>query len=535
MAGWSEVRINRRELLKAGAMGTVGLTGAAALLAACESPGGSTTSPSPSPTSSEPVRGGTLTVAMISSGQAETLSVPTAVNLVDTARVVNLYEGLFGYDDQGKVVPALAESAEPNADATVWTVTLLDGVVFHDGKPLTADDVVYTIKSWGSPDSFFSPIAGLIIDFDNVRKRGDLVVEVPMLRGVAEFPSVTTFFNAFVIPEGFEDFANPIGTGPFKFESFTPGRQSVFVANPDYREEGRPYIDRLVIDSSYTSDDARMNALLGGDADVAPSVPYAAAKANETSSDVQIVRSAGNQFNAFRFRVDQAPFSDPRVMQALKMTVDRDQMNEVVYSGYGTPGNDLAPAGVEFFPSDIPAPTADPEGARELLRDAGQEGLTFTLETAPAFSGQIEAATLFKEQASQAGITVNLKRVDASLYFTFDGGLLSRPVGQTFWLTLPSLTVWYLEALWSGAPYNETGWGDDQSDALLFDAMGEVDPTSAEDKWRAVSEAQLERGGYVMYTNPDYIDGYHPSVQGLKPSPKGWVNYWKFKEGWIEA
>jgi peptide/nickel transport system substrate-binding protein len=532
VAGWDAVRLSRRDLLKAGAAGSLGLS-AVALLAACQDENKKATGATGATTA--PVRGGTITVAMISSGQAETVSVPTAVNLVDTARVVNLYDGLFGYDDQGNVVPALAESAEPNADATLWTVTLRDGVVFHDGKPLTADDVVYTIKSWGSPDSYFSPIAGLIIDFKGVRKRGDLVVEVPMLLGVAEFPSVTTFFNAFVIQDGFDDFANPIGTGPFKFESFTPGRSSEFVANPDYWEQGKPYIERLIIDSSYTTDDARMNALLAGDADVVPSLPYASAKANENSSDIQVVRSAGNQFNALKFRIDEVPFSDPLVMQALKLVVDRPQLADVVYSGFGVPGNDVAPAGVEYFPSDIPAPTRDPEQARSLLSQAGQEGLTFTLETAPAFSGQVEAATLFKEQAREAGIEVNLKQVDPGLYFTFDGGLISRPAGQTFWLTLPSMTVWYLEALWSGAPYNETGWGNDQTDSVLFDAMGEVDPSAAQEKWRAVSEQQIDSGGYVMYVNPDYIDGYLPNVRDLKPSPKGWVNYWKFKDGWLDG
>lgn len=531
MSRWDEVKLSRRDVLKAGAAGTLGLS-AAALLAACQDEDTPNSSAEQSP--GAPMRGGTMTVAMISSGQAETISVPTSVNLVDTARVVNLYEGLFGYDDEGRVVPALAESAEPNSDATVWTIRIRDGVVFHDGKPLTTDDIVYTIKSWGSPDSYFSPIAGLIIDFEGVRKRGDRVVEVPMLLGVAEFPSVTTFFNAFVIKEGFKDFANPIGTGPFKFESFTPGRRSEFVANPDYWEEGKPYVERLIIDSSYTSDEARVNALSSGDADVVPSLPYASAQANEGSPDVTVLRSAGNQFNAFKFRVDEAPFSDPRVMQALKMVVDRPQLNEVVYSGYGVPGNDLAPAGVEYFPSDIAPPTRDPEGARSLLRAAGEDGLTFTLETSPAFSGQIEAATLFKEQAEDAGITVNLERVDAGLYFTVDGGLLSRPVGQTFWLTLPSMTVWYLEALWSGAPYNETGWGDDETDDVLFDAMAEVEPSRAQEKWRTVSEQQVDRGGYIMYTNPDYVDGYRPNVQGLKPSPKGWVNYWKFKDGWLD-
>src|SRR4051812_35136227 len=256
--------LNRRDLFRRGALGA-GALAAGQLLAACgggssgapgstATPGGPGTSTGPAG-GGTPVKGGTLRVGMLSQGTAETLAPPKALVQPDYVRQVNLYDQLFLPVPNG-TAPGLATSAEPNRDATVWTLKLRDGITWHDGKPFTADDVVYTIKSWGSKESAYRAQATALIDLDNVRKLDPLTVRVPLRTAFAAFPSFTAWITALVIQDGTTNFDHPIGTGPFKFGSFAPGRNSVFSANPDYWR-GAPLVDELVVDSSFTDDAAR--------------------------------------------------------------------------------------------------------------------------------------------------------------------------------------------------------------------------------------------------------------------------------------
>ena len=183
-------------------------------------------------------------------------------------------------------MPGLAESAEPNADATVWTVKLRSDVSWHDGKPLTADDVAASIKTWANPKNGFSTLATQLMDLGRVRARSPLTVEVPFKIPIADFPGVVAgYFYYITRPDIYEKGAMPIGTGPFKYQSFIPGQRAVFVANKDYWG-GAPYVDQQIINSSFTDDSARMNALLSGSIDIAPQYPGAREGQREQRSDL---------------------------------------------------------------------------------------------------------------------------------------------------------------------------------------------------------------------------------------------------------
>src|SRR5487761_2380798 len=221
--------LTRRSLLE-GAAGVGLAVGGASLLAACGS-SSSSSSTSSTPTGAlealpggTPKKGGTLTVGVISGGQEENLFPGTSVGTPDFVRDYPLYNLLFYLGPKvTPLIPGLALSAEPNKDATVWTFKLRPGVLWHDGKPFTADDVVY--------------------NFQAVRKRDTLTVEVPLNVPVAEFPTIFAYFDFPVVQNGATAKTaakQPIGTGPFKYSSFTPGSQSVFDANPDYWESGKP-------------------------------------------------------------------------------------------------------------------------------------------------------------------------------------------------------------------------------------------------------------------------------------------------------
>ena len=340
--------VSRRDFLRR----TAGLglaVGAGGFLAACGGGGGGSTSSGGStagggaiPTGGvaalaggTPVKGGTFTVGMLTLGAAENLFPGTAVPNPDVARGFSLYSFLF-YPNEGDnlypLVPGLAMSAEPNADATVWTFKLRDGVVWHDGKPFGAKDVVYNIvQLWSDPTKNYSAsfLAGLV-DFKGVKAVDNLTVEVPLVVPSAQFPTIFAWFNFGILQEGAtpeSTAANPIGTGPFKFQSFTPGQKSVFVRNENYWEEGKPYVDTLVIDTSFTDNNAMLNALLSGQLNllVGPALQQVAQQVS--SKQVQILQSstASNTY-AFGMRVDEGPFADNRVRQAFKLMTDRQAL-----------------------------------------------------------------------------------------------------------------------------------------------------------------------------------------------------------------
>ncbi len=526
--------MNRRDLLRAGVGTGIVALSSGLLLAGCGS--GSDQGPATGAATDDgkPIRGGTITVAMVSRGAAETLSPHAAISQNDWHRTKQINETLFRFGAEGTWEPWLAESAEPNADATEWTFRLREGVEWHDGKPLTADDLIYTFNSWRDPDVNFSSFAKSIVDFNRIKRLDDRTVRLGLKRGLAEFHTLTGFYPAAVVQDGFKNWKKPIGTGPFKFESFTPGKQSVFVRNPNYWRDGKPYVDRLVIDSSFSDEAARVNAVLSGAAQIVTAVPPALAKAHANSSRIEISQAPGPAFQSIAMRVDAKPFDDVRVRQALQLLVNREALAQNVFEGFATPGHDIGGFTLSYYADDLKR-VQDVEQAKSLLKAAGQTDLRISLKTHSGKAGFVEAGTLIARDFREAGVTMDINRVDPSTYFSKEAGYLSNPFNSQDWTQLQSLSNFYLQTLTTGAPYNVTHWGDDRADALLNEALKEVDETRAADKWREVQKLQFEQGGNLIYNNLAWVDGYSPSLRGIRATKAGWADGVDFASAWIAS
>jgi peptide/nickel transport system substrate-binding protein len=481
-----------------------------------------------------PVRGGTLRVGIITAGESETIDPMLALNIPDFVRTINLFDLMFKQESYGKVSPGLIESAEPNADATVWNFRVRDGVVWHDGKKLTADDIVWTIKnSWGNTANLQNAVLASIVDFAGVRKVGPRDVRVPLKVGVADFPTVTCSFNCLVVQEGTKPGSKTVGTGPFVLQSFTPGAKSVFTANRNYWQQGKPYVDRLVIDSSFSSEATRINALLSGQLDVVPGIPPSLAQAYANSRRMVIGNQPGPAFVGPVFRIDQDPFKDLKVRQALKLIPDRQVFVDSVFGGFASLGNDLCGATNEYWAADLKNPH-DPEKAKFLLKQAGHENLTLTLETSAVVPGMNETATLYAQQAKLAGVNVKLKVNDPAVYFAPGQGVLTRPLSVTYFgAGTNSLASFYLVALVANGVYNESHWGSPEDNALLFKALSETNPEKATEKWRAVQQKQLNQGPYIIPANFNYVDGYSLKVRGVQTTPSANCDNFTFAGGWV--
>jgi peptide/nickel transport system substrate-binding protein len=532
-------QLTRRDLLRAGAGSALVVSGAG-LLSACgggSSPGTSTARVS-QPAGGKPVRGGTLTVGHVTGGPSETIDPRKVFVPVDFSRTYSLYERLFTLTPDG-VAPGLATEATPNTDATVWTIRLRPDVVWHDGKAFTAEDVVYSIVvAWRTAGAYTGPFINSIIDCSGVRKRDAHTVEIPLRFAMADLPSVICTYNQPIMQDGTKNYNNGNGTGPFKLASFTPGTQSVFKANPNYWQTGVPYVDTLIINSSFSSSQAVFNALLAGNIDIMPAVPSSLARAHASSGAIVLGNSPGPAFAVPTMHVTKAPFTDVRVRQAMRLLADRETIIRSVFGPYAFLGNDCPGYTNKYWASSL-KPSYDPEKARALLKAAGQEKLALTLYTSDIVAGNNETATVYAQQASAAGVNVTVQVVPTAIYYgnSSPGGVYpNKQFSMNNWeVALNSLAQFYLQALWSKAPQNETGWGGPTADPLLFDALGELDPARAADKWLAVQKAQFDEGGYILTDYFNWLDGYSPKVRGIKATTVGNCDGYNYKTAWLAA
>jgi peptide/nickel transport system substrate-binding protein len=548
----ARANISRRGFLVGGA-GMAAL-GASGLLAACStSSGGSSPATSPSAGVSQlaggtPVNGGTFTMGVLTQGSEENLFPGFAIPNPDVARDYALYSLLF-YPNEGNLLyplqPGLALSAEVNSAATLWTFKLRPGVEWHNGKTFGADDVVYNIATlWSDPSKNYSAgyLAGLV-DFKNVKALDPLTVQIPLLIPSAEFPSIFAFFNFGLLPEGATAAStarNPIGTGAFKYQSFTPGQKSVFVRNPNYWEQGKPYVDTLVIDSSFTDNNAMLNAMLSGELNLMASPALEQVTQQVSAKQVQILRSASASTTyAFGMRVDTGPFADNRIRQGMKLMTDRQALINGALSGFADVGNDLQAPNCQYFASDL-KPEYDVDKAKSLFKAAGVEGNTFVLPTANVLPGMIESSTIWAQQAKAAGINIQLKVLQPGNYWTSAGGAYVRPFCLQVDQPTPSLTGQYRSLIQVGSPYWDTHWGAQQpggtaANNLILAAEAAVDTSKASDLWRQVQQEQVNQGGYVVWGLAPYIDFAGLNVRGLKASSALNFNNYRLQDGWIAA
>ena len=523
------MNVSRREFLKAGLAGSLAV-GAGGLLSACGT--GNTIKPFTTAKVGKPQTGGQLRTGLTGGSTADTLSPLNAITNVDFSRINNLYEPLVGLTPGARPVNVLAEELTSNAKATEWTIRVKQGVTFHNGKPLTADDVIYTFRAILNPKAPGSAAAGLAsIDAKGLTKLDAYTVRIPCSTPFATLHQALAIPGySDIVPVGFNPAApNGIGTGPFKVKSFKPGTQSTFVRYDGYWQSGMPYLDEIVI-TDYADQTSQVNALLAGQVDAVNLL------SEDVISEVQgesknILLSAGGGWNPFTMRVDTAPFNDVRVRQALRLVVDRQQMNDLVFGGFGTLGNDVFGIWAPEYDHSLPQRHQDIDQAKSLLKAAGAEGLHVTLVTADIAQGTVLAAQVFAQQASAAGVSVSVNDVTVNEFYGTN--YLKWPFAQDYWFYnfyLPQVSL----ATLPNAPFNETHWNNSRYNSLYAQAIATTDASLSTELAHEMQQIEYNEGGYIIPFFPPVIDGFGTNVGGLVPSKIGLsLNAYDFKGVWL--
>ncbi|TPQ20960.1 ABC transporter substrate-binding protein [Streptomyces sporangiiformans] len=511
--------------------GFLAATGAASLgalaLAGC---GGSGSEGSDAKGDGTPKRGGRLRAAFAGGGAGETLDPHLANLFADAARAKAMYDKLADYGADLSAQPRLAEKWESNKTLDRWQVTLRKAT-FHDGKPVTAADVLYSYRRIADPKQAFRAKASLDpIDLDASRATGERSIEFVLKRPTAELPNILAAFGAYIVPKDASDFdKKPIGSGPFRFVSFTPGRSAVFRRYDDYWE-GAPHLDELEFVVA-NEESARVNALLGGQVEYAHELNPTTARAHEGKGQIEIVRLRNSAMQGFAMKTDRAPFDDKRVREAFFLIADRKELVDGALSGAGVIGNDLFGKGYEYYADGLPQRAQDLDKARALLKQAGAEDLKVTLDTSAVAAGFTESAGIFRDQAKKAGVTVDVKMGSKDSYWAdiLDNGTLCCYRSGA----LP-IEAHISQRLLTDSTTNATKWKHKDFDALYQQAQSTRGKTERAAVYERMQRRLYSEGGFLIWGFADWILGTARNVGGVSTkAPANTLDWARFDKVWL--
>ncbi|SEK42326.1 peptide/nickel transport system substrate-binding protein [Roseovarius azorensis] len=371
----------------------------------------------------------------------------------------------------GKPAPDLATAWEPNADGTVWTFHIREGVRFHDGSTLDAHDVVYSIKRVIDPD-YGSPARAAVRMIESIEATGPFTVRMTLASTFADLPLQLMDPRLRIIPEGSGDTIDQtgIGTGPFRVQKFDPDGITVLIANEDYWE-GPPGLARIEV-IGVPDAQARLQAFLSGQLDMERGIVPLLRRALDKSLRYQLLEIPTGNWMGLAFRTDVPPYDDPRVRRALRLVVDRDEMLQLALDGGGVVSCDTPVAPNDQYRAEMDCPP-DPDRARELLAEAGYpDGIDIDLHVSVLDQSWPVIGVAFQEQAARAGIRVNLINAAADGYWS--NVWMKKDAFTTSWGDRPADQA-LNEAFHSTAKWNETYYANSDFDRLLEAARAELD------------------------------------------------------------
>lgn len=361
----------------------------------------------------EPVKGGEITVG-IAQDLDDSLDPHQTVAAGTREVLFNIFEGLVKPNSDGEMIPAVAEKYTLSEDGTTYTFTLREGVKFHNGQTVTAEDVVYSINRCAAvPEGQEKPLVAAFSAVKSVEALDEKTVAVTIAQRDLEFIS---YMTAAIIPADYENQDTaPVGTGPFKFVSRTPQQDFVMERFEDYW--GAPaWLDKVTYKICENADALVMN-LNGGSIDLCAHLT--SAQASQLNQSFQVLEGTMNLVQAIYLNNQAKPFDNQLVRQALCYAIDRQGIMDMVADGHGTAvGSSIYPAFTKYFlPELVDKYPHDVAKAKELLAQAGYpDGFDMTISVPNNYQPHMDTAEVVAEQLREAGINVTIQPVEWSTW-----------------------------------------------------------------------------------------------------------------------
>lgn len=479
-----------------------------------------------------PRRGGRIRVAGATAAVSDTLDPAKQSNQSDYIRGTLTYNGLTWLDSSLTPQPALAEEFTTK-DATTWVFKLRKGVQFHDGKPLTPADVVFSILRHKNPATA-SKAKALADQIIEVKASGPLEVTMKLSSPNADLPVILGTFHFHIVKDGTTDFNAGIGTGPYKMKEFKPGVRSISVRNEGYWKPGRPYLDEIEY-VGIGDEGARVNALLSGDLDLVGSVnPRSVQRINDTAGFAVFETKSGG-YSDLVMRRDAGPGANPDFVLGMKYLFDREQMKRSIALGHAVVANDqpIDPTN-RFYFAGLPQRPFDLEKAKFHLQKANLGSAPIPVVASPAALYSVEMALVMQQTAQRIGVNLDVKRMPADGYWA--NHWMKSPVGFGNINPRPSADTLFTQFFKSDAAWNESGWKNEKFDQLLVAARGETDDVKRRKMYADMQVLIHEQSGIGIPLFLATIDGHAKKLKGLQPIPLGNLMGYSFGEHvWLEA
>ncbi|HXV58100.1 MAG TPA: ABC transporter substrate-binding protein [Gaiellaceae bacterium] len=531
-------KISRREFVRRGTVLGMSIPLVSFIVAACggDDEGGGegtgTGTGATETTAGDLQPGGTIRVALI---QPTTEPNPLLVQDEGGAGMLGATGEYLSFSDENLMLqPRIAERWEPNEDGSAWTFTIRQGVTFHNGAALTANDVVATFEKLIDPDGGSAnaqSALGGVLSPGNMEATDDFTVVFNLDAPNGNFPTLVSSanYNAIIIPADLDpaEWGQTFeGTGPFKLQSFTPQQGATFVRNDAYWGE-KAIVDTVEV-KFYAEEAPMVLALQGDEVDFVEHFSVAGGQALLDNPDVQVIAISTATHRQLHMRTDKEPFTDKRVRQAIGLCIDRQALVDGLWEGRAEIGNDspFAP----LYPStdkSVPQRQQDLAQARALLADAGAEGVTVQLDTWDGFEIP-DLAQLVKGYAAEIGVTIDLNITDAGTYYG-DGVFGKSPwldsvMGITDYGHRPVPNV-YLTAALSGDPkigvWNSAHFRNDAYDELVRQYVAALDLDSQRAVAKQIQELLLDETPIVFPYFYNFLSAAKPTLQGAVSAATG--------------
>ncbi|UWR55793.1 ABC transporter substrate-binding protein [Phaeobacter inhibens] len=459
-----------------------------------------------------PVKGGTLKLGSIGGGSTDSLDPAVAASQVPYHNLYQFGETLVNVTPEGGIENRVAESVEASADAKTWTFKIRKGVEFHNGKSVTAEDVMRTMERHSNDDSQ-SGALGIMRGIESMKTDGDNFI-VELTTPNADLPYLMADYHLMIQPDGgFDNPAAGIGSGAYMLEADEPGVRHMWKKNPNYWDDTRGHVDEveIVVINDAT---ARMAALQSGQVHIANRVEPKVAGLLDRAPNLTVRNAAGPGHYVFIMHCDTAPFDNNELRLALKYAINREEMVDKVLRGYGSVGNDMpVNAAYPLFDDSIPQRPFDPAKAAEHYKKSGHDGSPITLRVSDvAFPGALDAAQLFQQSANAAGIPLELKREPGDGYWSEVWN--AQPFCASYWGGRPVQDQMYSTAYLSTADWNDTRFKREDFDKLLFAARGELDEAKRKALYSQMGMMVRDEGGLICPMFNDFIEATSSKVQG---------------------
>ncbi len=499
-------RMNRRDFVgRAGALGVSAAVAGTMLTTAARA--------------DEPVKGGLLRAGMQGGESTNTLDPALAASEVPYVVSMTYGDMLVDVSPSNEIDYRVAEEISSSPDAKVWKFKIRQGVEFHNGKTLTIDDVVATLKRHTDEKSQ-SGALGIVKGITEIKGEGDMLT-LTLADANADLPFLMADYHLVMQPGGGVDSpADGIGSGAYKVTSFEPGVRIAFEKHANYWDSSVGHADQVEI-IVINDNTARTAALQSGQINMMNRVDPKIISLLNGAPGLSVQSAAGRGHYVFIMECTKAPFDNNDLRMAMKLAINRKEMVDKILGGYGSVGNDFPiNSAYPFFDETIPQREYDAAAAAEFYKKSGHDGSPIILQVAEgAFPGAVEAAQLFQQSANAAGIPLEIKREPDDGYWTNVWNVA--PFCASYWGGRPVQDQMYSTAYLSTADWNDTKFIDPKFDATLIAARGELDPVKRKAMYSELANNVRDNGGLILPMFNDFVEIVADSLGGWLQDPNG--------------